>query len=153
MRFKLIFIIVIVSNYCNVIQAQRGNTWTLMWTPEKFVEPYDLQGQAYKDLLDQRSPVANKKDVWKVYSDRDKNPSYKSPDLNAESSGTLSFLEQFFVIEEMQGWIHIVSMTKGQYPSGNQTKPGQRVVDRGWVPKDKMLLWSDGLKDFHTKIS
>lgn len=154
MKSKLFFSIFFVVMFTTITFGQSGRPTTFMWVPQKFISPFDLQGEVYKDFLDQKSPDATPRSRWVVYSDRENNPCYKSPDLNAESAGaTLKFLEQFYVLEERQGWIHIASMTQGQLPNGNQTRPGQRVEDRGWVPKGKMLLWNTGLKDQNTKIS
>lgn len=88
--------------------------------------------------------------AWSVFSDRAGNITYNQPETNSGVFKRLNFLEHFYVIDEKDGWIHIV---KTQI-SGRRVidRYKDRTVDYGWVPKKNMLLWSNGLVDKGTGI-
>ena len=52
MNFKLIFNVIFFVAFSGIAFGQRGRTTTFMWVPQKFISPFDLQGEVYKDFLD-----------------------------------------------------------------------------------------------------
>ncbi len=151
MKIKLIqTVFLFLSGFLSLI-GQNDKPVKLLWMPEKFISPVEQRANS-GEFLNQRS--ANTKTLWVVYSDRANNICRIKPDEGADQQGkSLNFMESAYVVEEQEDWIHIVQLLRGQLPNGNQTKPGQVVMDRGWIQKENLLLWNTALKDEKTKIT
>ena len=112
-------------------------------------EPYELPHEGIEPLKTSTENVTAR--TWEVYSDRDNNPTYTSPDLSSQPFKTLNFLDVFYVIEEKDNFLHIFKKDWSATAPGkknksvHEIKPGFDNFDYGWVPKDKLLLWSSSI--------
>lgn len=75
--------------------------------------------------------------TWVVYSDRDENPTYMSPDKKARCS-ELKFGEQVCIadIDYKTGMALVYVDSRAEYP-----KIPQSARSKGWIPMDNLLLW------------
>ncbi len=118
----------------------------IMGKPLKFDRPEDYENESdMKDFVNSRDRQS-KEIAWIVISDRDDNPTYEKPDLNSSVVENIPFKDYFYVVDEKDEWIHIVKARTSGLKITKLTK------DYGWVPKDKMLLWTAGMVDHNTKI-
>ena len=115
--------------------------------PEAFKSPKDWfisseeQGKLYNNTGNKTN------EAWIVFSDRDNNPVYNTPDMGSTTGQELSFRDLFYVTDEKTDWIQIA--TAGAV---SKNLKSESINILGWVPKDKMLLWRSGLIDNRTSI-
>ena len=109
---------------------------------------------AYEWPSEQQGILQNSQDkytthLWAVYSDRDDNPSYSKAEIGSPISKTVKFMEEFFVIDEQNDMLHVVKWDRNSIESSKkhkteyQLKEGFEANDYGWMPKTKLLLWSN----------
>lgn len=103
---------------------------TVLEKPKKYIMPYNRRDLYYPTNEVQRNQV------WVVYSDRENNKTYKTPN-GIEEYGSLSFLEQFYVAEEQDEYVRLVR----DFNNAGITLSSD-PIDFGWIKKDKLLLWS-----------
>ncbi len=73
---------------------------------------------------------------WVVYSDRDKNTTYRSPDTSSPM-GELSFNERVIIAKIQNGFALVYSDPKfTTWPAYSE-----KAVSKGWVPMENLLLW------------
>lgn len=136
--------IAILSLFCVVSShAQRK----IIGKPQKFQSPKDYFDKGQEDVLKEFITSRDKKsrDIpWFVVSDRNNNPVFDGPD--GKEIGSLNFKDWFYVVEEKNNWLHIVQAKR----SG--LKIQKLIKDIGWIKKDKVLLWTNGLIDPNTQI-
>ncbi len=73
---------------------------------------------------------------WVVYSDRDKNTTYRSPDTSSPM-GELSFNEQVTIAKIQNGFALVYTDPKfTTWPAYSE-----KAVSKGWVPMENLLLW------------
>lgn len=121
----------------------------------------NLQAQTFKKVLGQ--PIAFESPTtasefhllkteksttiaWKVYGEEEDMPTYSNPKPDAARAKELSFLEQYYVVEETKEWVHLVKASV----SGLDIESG--VEDYFWVEKRKVLMWDNALIDENTQI-
>lgn len=81
----------------------------------------------------------NTKIVWTVYSDRDSNPTYTSPNNSASQNSYLNFGEKIFIAKIQNGFALVFSdVYKSEYPIINPT-----AQSKGWIPVENLLLWEE----------
>lgn len=121
--------------------------------PELYDSPIDIyiyDESQQKKFLIEKTGNKDRREAWMVTSDRDNNPVYEKPSKSSRVIKTIDFRDQFYVVDEEGGWIEIIS--------AKETVDKLKIVDRdkvevlGWVPKEKMLMWSSGVVDPLTKI-
>lgn len=115
--------------------------------PKSFELPVDYFDDAAKlkrfyNLTENK----DRKNAWLVISDRDNNPVYNRPSEGAVQISTINFQDYFYVTDEKEDWIEIVSAQV----DGLRINKLHQVV--GWVPKANMLLWPSGLVNAQTGI-
>ncbi|MBK9728137.1 MAG: hypothetical protein IPO86_08485 [Saprospiraceae bacterium] len=138
------FIIIII--FVLPFQLVSGQAFKkILGLPEHFKRPLDKSGTEYDDYLIQKSSY-NKEIPWVVTSDREDNVSYNKA---AEGSGEkehIKFRDVFYVVEDVGDWIHLINL--GRSVIGTlDIKPGTAITDRGWIKKNKMLLWRTSLRN------
>ena len=118
---KLLMLVVLVHNgfLIEYLSAQQ--------IPDK---PLDIYWRYTTGIPDEKNPDKREKKVntpWFVFSDRNNNYTYKKPDGSVQEK-TLDFLEEFYVVEERDGWLRIVKV-KAPLESGKFAKtPVQRQL-------------------------
>jgi len=137
---KLFFVVVLFSLCINTTPAlaQNINFKKVLGLPEVMKRPikrFDLS-HYNKRVFDEKS----RKIAWEVYSDRSDN--------KTSNGKTLEFKERFFVVDEKATAIRIIKAKLD-----NLKIIANTAEDFGWVDKEKMLLWSDGLLDATSKIN
>jgi len=123
----LLYIFVIITISSSIAYSIFGNTYVLGI-------PYNL----LKPQIDEKGISLDKNDdtiPWLVFSDNNSNVTYRSPGSNRIRK-SLKFLEQFYVIDKKNGWLHIA---KGDLTSNLELK---KWKDYGWIYKDNLLLHS-----------
>jgi hypothetical protein len=97
--------------------------------PEKFMVPLE-------NVKLEKSSKTYKK-AWLVFSDRDDNPAYATPELGSVKN-TARFMESFYVIDESGSYL--------QLARGGTLDPATGTIKNheefGWMPKDNLLLWA-----------
>jgi len=83
--------------------------------------------------------------VWKVYSDRTNNKTYKEPNVFSGVHSMLKFMEQLKVAEVKQGFALVY---QSDY-SDMEIHPTAEC--KGWIPVDNLLLWEE-CPQTHSKI-
>lgn len=82
---------------------------------------------------------SNKSDsYWNVYSDRENNVTYNSPNKTSGRFGTLDFNEAVRIAKIENGFalVYKENKTSSVYPKINNAET------KGWVPMENLLLWS-----------
>ncbi|MCF7912521.1 MAG: VWA domain-containing protein [Candidatus Cloacimonetes bacterium] len=79
---------------------------------------------------------------WDAYSDRDNNTYYQGDCMTP--IGTLSFLDPVWIIDETDDWV-----AYGIKTNIDVRKDRREVDEKGWIKKDKLLLWKQSLKNEH----
>lgn len=77
--------------------------------------------------------------AWEVFSDRNDNPIY-SDYQGSHVKGKVDFLESFFVINEVNGFLHV--FIDSAPTNGYLSKKAKEV---GWIRKSNLLLWKNCL--------
>ena len=138
----------------------------LFWTFSFVFLAYWLPAQGFSRVLEKpfnfvkpinnsKYHLASSKPVvkglpWIVVCDRSEQNlslTFRKPDLTSGMFSRMEWLATYFVVEEEAEWIHIV---KGKLKSGLTLT--EETKDYGWVPKENILLWTDGLRDAQTGI-
>ncbi len=140
-KFVLIFFAFFSLVSGNVI-AQKTFTKALGY-PEKFAPAVDVLDIEMLEYLSRQS-VYSKSQPWLVFSDREDNQTFDKAE--GKPYKKLGFKETLYVVSESSGWVEIVSGTA----DGLKLLPKQQY--KGWIRKDKLLLWNEGLLDRNTKI-
>ncbi|MFN5621207.1 MAG: type VI secretion system protein TssR domain-containing protein [Flavobacteriales bacterium] len=78
--------------------------------------------------------------LWKVYSDRDNNPTYADPKDGAATKSSLTFGQAFVVWDETDDWVRICEYQSNSIDRAKRVF-NQDVKDYGWIRKSKLLLW------------
>jgi hypothetical protein len=113
--------------------------------PEKFSPAIDVVETDMIMYLSKSSEYS-KSNPWIVFNDRAGNQTYDKPD--GKPLKKLDFKEVLYVVSEAPGggWIEVVRGTT----DGLKLVKDQKYM--GWVRKDKLLLWNEGLIDQNTRI-
>jgi hypothetical protein len=110
-------------------------------------ETYKLQDE--DELLQDGSP--DSKEAWIVYSDQSNNITYKSPGGDVQLK-TLSFMQPCYVIGTKGDYLELAGYDPSQKINGR--KISKKSTDNlGWIHKDKLLLWSNAIKDKRSKFN
>lgn len=119
--------------------AQFGGSKKVLGLPsdfERLVKQVDLTYYDKTIILEK-----SRKIPWEVYSDRGNN--------KTSTGKILQFKDNFYVLKENKTQLHII---KAKLSSKLKIVENS-IEDFGWIDKEKMLLWSDGLLDSKTKIN
>ncbi len=95
--------------------------------------------------------VTNEGGPWIVYSDRADNPTYSRPGGEAQKK-SLAFMEPCYVVSQKGDYLGLVKYTPDLKLKGARRIQASNAAFLGWVHKDQLLLWSNALKDSHTKF-
>lgn len=146
-RFYLNILLVVMlgTNSIGLLHAQKTFT-KVLGRPEKFTPPVDMIGEAeIQAYYTQPSPYS-RKDPWLVFSDRANNQTYQEPTPTARKQTILDYKEALYVVNEKDGWVEIVSGTT------DELKLIRTQKYKGWIRKDKLLLWQECVIDQRTRI-
>lgn len=102
----------------------------------------DAQLLAKDPNYGQNANVPSEKKYWIVYSDREKNQTYSSPSTSAQPCKVLAFNEELRIADIRNGFALVYKEPQLgiSYPNISSD-----AVSMGWVPMDKLLLWSQCL--------
>jgi len=118
--------------------------------PKEYLKPLRLEGlQKFKfenDVHEQPRKRNVDREMWYVLSDRIDNPSYEYNDLSSPVKKQLVFGELLYVIDDKEGWLHLMKGIPGDFEFGSHGE------DYGWVPKSHVLLWRRSLINPVTRI-
>lgn len=142
-RFYKLLTVVLTLLVILPLTAQSNKFTKVLGYPEKFDPPKDKVESEMLGYLSEKS-VYSAKDPWMVISDRAENQTYDKP--SGKPFKKLGFKEAFYVVAETSGWVEIVSGTTDGLKLVNQQKY------LGWIRKDQILLWNEGLVDPNTEI-
>jgi hypothetical protein len=132
MSYKNLTILLILMGTTTVLYGQSLLGTSALRKPTKYEKPrVDVLDAPYKVEQDRSSQL------WVVWCDRD--------NVVTSNGQKLDFLQKFWVVEENAIEIHIVEYNTAKYNRGlNEFR--EEPIDYGWVPKSRMLLWSEGLR-------
>ncbi len=142
---RAIKIFLVLTFFCGSFSFTFSQS-SIMGKPLKFDRPIDFAAKEDYIRFQNGKDKYSKDQPWIVVSDRDENPTYNKPDDKSGVLETLSFKDYFYVVDEKDEWVHIVKARTSGLKISKMNK------DYGWVPKDKMLLWTSGLVDEITRI-
>ena len=134
-----------------ILFAEKSSYNSVLGVPLRFNNPIDIfyNPSLYNDYIINTGKKHNSQ-AWIVFSDRDDNQAYNSPNESSVVKSGLNFASPFYVVEEQGEWIKLIQTPNP--PDGLQLVD-KNVKEIGWVKKTKMLLWSKGLVDENTKIN
>lgn len=144
MKTGFLYYLFVLMFLASSVNAQKTFT-KVLGIPEKFSPALDLSDQEMLLYISKPSEYS-KKDPWIVISDRSDNQTYQTPDEKAKMSKKLAFKEALYVVNETSGWVELVRGSN----DGLKLLPKQQYM--GWIRKDKVLLWTEGLVDQNTRI-
>ena len=109
---------------------------------------YKLEGE---DIALQEG-FFNDNERWVVFSDRNKNPTYKQPGSEAQLK-MIGFMDACYVIGKKGDYFELV-----KYDARLIKVPENGFIDKkgadylGWIHKSRLLLWRNALKENNTKF-
>lgn len=139
-----LFIFVAMTGLVNQANAQILPTKALE-KPAKYTEPFDEQDLASaKEILPYQ--------VWRVFSDRENNVTYKDPGSTVVKM-RLAFFDEFYAVQEYETEAkeQYIRLVKDPNMDGLKLSPNAR--DYGWIKKENMLLWEQCLVTKEGKIN
>jgi len=137
-RFKIILIAVVLFAISSSSNGQRLDDVKIVQKPEKFLLPKKYTGEDRMKFINDKSRKRSDK-LWIVVNDRSSNFTFDKPGGAGKKYQELEFGQVFYVIDEDNEWINIGKSDETQ----NNRKA--RLEIYGWVQKEKMLLWNNGL--------
>ncbi|MCF7912520.1 MAG: hypothetical protein K9M99_08335 [Candidatus Cloacimonetes bacterium] len=131
MKKMLVFIVLIVINLLY--------SHPILKRPNEFNKPQSglvTTGRVFSDA----NTTKNWLKCWDAFSDRDNNTYYDGDCMTP--IGTLSFLDPVWIIDETDDWVAF-----GEKTNIDMGRDRQEVNLKGWIKKDKLLLWKQSLKN------
>ena len=99
------------------------------------------------------TPLVNgyPKQTWVVFSDRENNrvSPTKEEDITLVYK-ELRFLEPLIVLKKRKGMFKVGEYTPTSLNDGKLTLKKSKIKVKGWVPQERLLLWSKGLRSAET---
>ena len=91
------------------------------------------------------------KQTWVVFSDRENNrvSPTKEEDITLVYK-ELRFLEPLIVLKKRKGMFKVGEYTPTSLNDGKLTLKKSKIKVKGWVPQERLLLWSKGLRSAET---
>jgi hypothetical protein len=109
-------------------------------------------GTFYTSLndFDMRDGYPRQKTWWVVYSDRDNNTTNVGR-KNEIPQKKLPFLEPMYITKIKDDYVKVVRYMPDMDLSAKRGRVDKRTLKSlGWIKKDKLLLWSNALKDINS---
>jgi len=102
--------------------------------PIKYERPTGrtISGKQPRSNLSRYSP-------WVVFSNEADNPVYLRRRTSSPEVRKIQFMDIFYVVEEKEDWVKIATANSVKRLKSKSIQPV------GWIPKDKLLLWSSAL--------
>ncbi|MDR0507076.1 MAG: hypothetical protein LBH32_09730 [Dysgonamonadaceae bacterium] len=154
MNRKILLLISVFFLICGTVAAQKLPGKCKVSLPEYIANTGKVWSDWTKDKTWQDWAVARIKNndfgksntlVWKVYSDRANNKTYKEPTVSSGVHSTLAFMEQLNIADVHNGFALVY---KSSYEGQAIAKDAQCM---GWIPVDYLLLWEECPRS-HSKI-
>ena len=101
------------------------------------------------------TPLVNgypkQKQTWVVFSDRENNrvSPTKEEDITLVYK-ELRFLEPLIVLKKRKGMFKVGEYTPTSLNDGKLTLKKGKIKVKGWIPQERLLLWSKGLRNAET---
>lgn len=151
-KFKVLLFLAVVA-FMPFIAFAQGDVkgMTLKKMPQSYVSPKGVIEGANAKRKSTGDPM------WIVYSDRDKNQTYKDKNCSQKNI-SLNFLECCVVADETEDALRLVRFDPSSQPF--EDKPGKKefvfkpnAEDVGWIKKKYLILWSNALVDDSTNYT
>ena len=142
---KIILSLILIITLSQTTFAENVTGKMPLNLPNKFQMP--ATGDDLKIDLSQVGDEQKINIPWEVYSDRDKNATFLT-DSEDKIFKTLNYLDNFFVFEENDKYLHII-----KDETFNKTVFSENSEDYGWIKKSKLLLWNHDLVTSKGKIN
>jgi hypothetical protein len=142
-KISLFWMMVVFLAFQPMLNAQR-----IKRLPDAYLAPVGFtdREQLEKQMIESGGSTNNT--PWIVFSDRSDNPIYDKPTTKASISSKLGFKDLLFVLDEKGAWIEVAVGAKSA-----DNKSMEKVSKRGWIQKNKVLLWPNSLRDENTKVT
>jgi hypothetical protein len=122
-----------------------GKNYKVKKNPES--KAYKLQDEE----LNFQDGLPESKEAWIVYSDQSNNITYKKPGSDVQLKA-LSFMQPCYVIGSKGDFLELAAYDPSQKINGR--KIAKKSADNlGWIHKNKLLLWSNAIKDQRNKFN
>lgn len=147
---RLYYTIIVSCFFFLSLPGQRN----VMGFPENFTKPsFAATAQDYSFYMNNILDKNNEK-IWKLFADRTGVKYYQDPDINSTSLGELTYLTQLYYCtdEDENGWVKLGKPISGSGLSNGRRIDGDNFTNLGWVQKENLLLWLNGLSDPVTGI-
>jgi len=95
-----------------------------------------------------REGYARLSQPWIVYSDREENAMQLKRRKSAGMSGKSEFLATFVVLDERDDMLKLAAYKPGMVDNGMMKR--KAVKKSGWLPKERVLLWNNSLRNTAT---
>jgi hypothetical protein len=114
-------------------------------------------------MYEQPTGAINKKNAeptknpghWIVFSDREENKTFADKNCTKEYS-SVNFMQPLMVVDQTDNEVRVVEYDPADMPvqsEGKKTLFKSNAVEKGWIKKTKLLLWSISLVNDTTKYS
>lgn len=137
----LFFLFFILNAFCVIAQQKPVN---VLKVPIKYIN--NPNGEISASTVE-RDDAKN----WVVCSDRVNNPTYSNKNGTGDFK-KMDYLECFWVSEDEGEFVHIykldinsIQLDEIRSKKGKQSKLVNNIIDYGWAPKNKLLLWFRGV--------
>lgn len=124
---------IISSVHCQNLQKVK-----ILEKPKKFLVPKKYTGKDREIFINDKSRKRSE-NLWMVVSDRSNNYTFDKPGGSGKKEETLKFGQVFYVIDEDKEWIKLGKLEE------IENKRNTKLEVYGWILKDNMLLWNNGL--------
>jgi hypothetical protein len=136
--FSIIYSLIIVLLYLGNTTLFGQKFSKVMGMPEACSAPRDGA------TLIIYQPEKKSKEPWVVISDRPDNKLYDNPDGNPNGK-SMKFRDYAYVVEQSEGQGDWLRLVKTQV-LGREFTDANTVVELGWIKKEKVLIWRNGLR-------
>ncbi len=151
---KILLILTLIWIYGSI--SAQNSSMQLIGKPSNFNQPLDYSfsgtpAQVYNYVYS-TDLKPDKQTPWLVINDRAGNIAYKTASVASGAKSTLDFLESYYVVDYKEEWLHIIRID-GKTPISLSIPASASVMDMGWVKRENMLIWREGLVNKESGIS
>ncbi len=144
--FTLVFVVV----FAGILEAQPRRAKVLQ-IPTDYFKPTENISIEIKN----KQTASGATNDWVVSSDRDNNLVYNSPTASEPNGKTMSFMDNFYVIDESDTHVQLIKYDPTVIASNSSVRKVnmKKAEYYGWAPKDQLLLWRNSLVDPNTDFN
>ncbi|MFN7846389.1 MAG: type VI secretion system protein TssR domain-containing protein [Bacteroidota bacterium] len=140
-KYLTVISLLIFSSTLLIAQVKVEGSPIGKMTPIKLPKMYEQPTGAINKKGAERTASGNN---WIVYSDRENNKTYCDKNCTKEY-GSVNFMQPLMVADETDNEVRVVEYDPSDFPVMGEGKKAifkTTAIDKGWIKKSKLLLWS-----------